>query len=709
MPIYDYQCERCGETTEVLQRVSDPPLERCPRCKGPVRKRPSAPAFQFRGSGWYVTDYARKERDGKRASARGGEGDDAAGTRSGGEASGGAAEKGDATADQAAAKAKKSDPPSASVLALLALTLLGSAAIAAQELGPAFRPAGVAVEKATVAPSYLGEALEVEPLARMEPAATAAPAQLAALAAWNRDGGLPLQDGFARPLPRPRIVALTAALLEGDLPRPHAGGVLDIGPRGELVWTARVEVRDAFALRLGLSEVDLPRGTRLWVYRPGGLARRSYGLDLVDPHGNLWLPAVEDGSVWLEVAVPTAPLLAGAGHGFVLREVVELFQLDGRGEPVTGRHVVALDEAEGCTVDGGCIDDAELPGIGAFRSAVARLAFLKGGQSFRCTGALLNNTAEDFRPLLLTAHHCFSTEASATSLTATFDFHSTVCDGPVDGQVVQVSGATLLATGPDTDFTLVELAEAPPGERWFLGWNANLSALSDGVVLHRLHHPGGAKQGYSRGWFRTDGPECLGPPIPAPRSRFVYSELEIGSTVGGSSGSPVLLGNGQVVGQLLGACGPNAQDECDRRNHEVDGALYATYPQVAEWLDPAIEEAPCEPDQTTMCLHGDRFRVEVEWRNFEGQTGLGRVVPFGSNGSGLFWFFEPENWEMLVKVLDACWADNPRFWVFAAATTDVEYTLRVTDTQAGVVWQRTNALGKASPAITDTDAFATCE
>jgi putative FmdB family regulatory protein len=61
MPIYEYQCKKCRETTEVLQKAKDKPLEKCPKCGGPVVKRISSPAIQFKGSGWYVTDYAKKD------------------------------------------------------------------------------------------------------------------------------------------------------------------------------------------------------------------------------------------------------------------------------------------------------------------------------------------------------------------------------------------------------------------------------------------------------------------------------------------------------------------------------------------------------------------------------------------------------------------------------------------------------------------------
>ena len=61
MPLYEYECEACGHRFETIQKFSDPPLERCPKCGGVVRKLQSAPAFHLKGSGWYITDYARKD------------------------------------------------------------------------------------------------------------------------------------------------------------------------------------------------------------------------------------------------------------------------------------------------------------------------------------------------------------------------------------------------------------------------------------------------------------------------------------------------------------------------------------------------------------------------------------------------------------------------------------------------------------------------
>ena len=63
MPLYEYACDSCGETIEALQRFSDPPLETCGSCGGTLEKLISAPSIQFKGTGWYVTDYARKGAD----------------------------------------------------------------------------------------------------------------------------------------------------------------------------------------------------------------------------------------------------------------------------------------------------------------------------------------------------------------------------------------------------------------------------------------------------------------------------------------------------------------------------------------------------------------------------------------------------------------------------------------------------------------------
>ena len=61
MPLYEYECEACGHRFENIQKFSDPLVEKCPKCGGIVHKLFSSPAIQFKGSGWYITDYAKKD------------------------------------------------------------------------------------------------------------------------------------------------------------------------------------------------------------------------------------------------------------------------------------------------------------------------------------------------------------------------------------------------------------------------------------------------------------------------------------------------------------------------------------------------------------------------------------------------------------------------------------------------------------------------
>lgn len=65
MPLYEYKCSKCNSVFEVIQKVTEPPLRKCIKCGGAVAKTISAPAIQFKGSGWYITDYSKKTPGGK--------------------------------------------------------------------------------------------------------------------------------------------------------------------------------------------------------------------------------------------------------------------------------------------------------------------------------------------------------------------------------------------------------------------------------------------------------------------------------------------------------------------------------------------------------------------------------------------------------------------------------------------------------------------
>ncbi|MBV9494593.1 MAG: LamG domain-containing protein [Acidobacteria bacterium] len=142
----------------------------------------------------------------------------------------------------------------------------------------------------------------------------------------------------------------------------------------------------------------------------------------------------------------------------------------------------------------------------------------------------------------------------------------------------------------------------------------------------------------------------------------------------------------------------NANDPFGNRNGAIVGSGGFLAP-------PAI--ASCGSGSTTaLCLEG-KYLVSTRWVDFSGNRGNGTVVPGASANSGLFWFFSPDNWEVLVKELNGCGVNN-RHWVFAAATTNVHYELIVTYVLNGETKRYFNYLNENAPAVTDTGAFATC-
>ncbi len=110
----------------------------------------------------------------------------------------------------------------------------------------------------------------------------------------------------------------------------------------------------------------------------------------------------------------------------------------------------------------------------------------------------------------------------------------------------------------------------------------------------------------------------------------------------------------------------------------------------------------CQPSASTLCLNGGRFRAEATWRDFNGGTGAGMAVPLSAD-TGYFWFFDPANVEVVLKVLDGRGL-NGHFWTFYGALSNVRYSLTVTDTQTGATRRYVNPSGRFA-SVGDTVAF----
>jgi putative FmdB family regulatory protein len=110
MPLYEYECTACGNRFERIQKFSDPLVEICPKCEGAVRKRLSSPAIKFKGSGWYITDYAKKT--GTAAGDNGDKRDKAEKSDGGGDKQAGGDSTAAASSDKPSAPATPASSPS---------------------------------------------------------------------------------------------------------------------------------------------------------------------------------------------------------------------------------------------------------------------------------------------------------------------------------------------------------------------------------------------------------------------------------------------------------------------------------------------------------------------------------------------------------------------------------------------------------------------
>jgi len=548
-------------------------------------------------------------------------------------------------------------------------------------------------ERAWPAAPRLALELPAAPAVTLDSVVRAMPEKVVEIDDWNASGHVPLRNGVRRPFVDPVRVQVGAGAAKRVV-SPLGRGIVAATSRG-IAWATSVKVDGASRLRLHLSNVKLPDDAVLWVY--GGNDSAAFGRELLDPSGGLWTPAAWGDTIHLELEIG-----ANETASFAVDEVLELLD--------AGRSVKPSDTPS-CLVDVMCVTSTPLP-LDNVKRAIAHLEFVVPEGGAACTGGLVNDAQGDGAPYLLTANHCISTQSAASSLQAYFDWTYASCVSntipPLSG-VPKASGASLLATKPadsGSDVTLLRL-NSRPANRFLLGWTNDRTTVQTGTTLYRISHPAPSGFGVQPQQYSTSAVTASGPRCGLVASNFIFAANQIGGTYGGSSGAPDLLEDGRIVGQLFGGCAPvghDPQSGCDAAVLNIDGAFSASFAALLPFLNPSA--ALCTPSATVACLDENRFSVRIDWKTSGGQTGQGQVISLTDN-SVLFWFFGPDNVEVLVKVLNGCPVSNT-YWVFSAAATDVEYTITVTDTLAGKTKTYPHAGGSAAPAVTDTNAFATC-
>lgn len=259
--------------------------------------------------------------------------------------------------------------------------------------------------------------------------------------------------------------------------------------------------------------------------------------------------------------------------------------------------------------------------------------------------------------------------------------------------------------GPD--LTAVRLASSPGGLKVELAF-VGAPRLGDGsrpaewVGFVDLDTDADASTGQlSAATFAAGALSPLGSDLQLPLDSFRGDTLDVVET---SSGEVVGTAPARLIGNVLEATLPP----------ELIGSATGVRANAAVGTSESLTDvAPDggyvtteQPSASSVPLRDGRFRVEIEWTDYAGATGVGRLVE-SSSDSALFWFFDAANWELLIKVLDGCGV-NGHYWVYSAATTDVEYRLTVTDTSTGTARTYDNELGQRQPFVGDTEAFPAC-
>lgn len=425
------------------------------------------------------------------------------------------------------------------ILLLLILTAISSGAAIAAGPGPA------------------SQRWAVRPLAEIDLAVTDAldRASLAAEDEMRAAEGLPWRFAL------PEDVQLT----------PRNAGTWEDLPDGRRLWRLRVSGPGALSLNLGFTRFFLPDGARMSIYSPADpAAAQVYDAADNESHGELWTPVVIDDELVVEVEIEPAdrPDL-----------VLELSRIN-RGYRLFGE---PTGEKSGlCNVNVVCEEGDD------WRDHIDTVAMISIGGFEKCTGFMVNNTALDARPLFMTAAHCLLNEDNDQTLVVYWNFQSPTCDERGGGTKLDAqSGATWLATTQNSDFTLVELEE-DPDPAWnvkFAGWNRSTADPTSAVAIH---HPSTDEKSIS---FENDPlitTSYYGNTAPGDGTHLRVADWDLGTTEGGSSGSPLFDQDGYVVGELHGgdaACGNNRPDWYGRFSYAWDeGSTDST--RLSNWLDP---------------------------------------------------------------------------------------------------------------------------
>ena len=403
-----------------------------------------------------------------------------------------------------------------------------------------------------------------------------------AKAATPASARAPLQIGQARSVADTATVAATSALLPWQTTA-----------SGARVAALRFTAEGAQGVRLGVLVRALPAGAVLRFYGATdegaievsaddlqAMARRNTEGGADDATARTyWSPDFGGAQTTLEVQIPAA-----ASPAAVQLAVPRLSHL------TVSPRATGIGAAGSCEVDVTCH-----PEYADQSRSVARMTYVDSGITYLCTGTLLNDEQSDGTPYFLSANHCVSTQAAASTLNTYWFFRSASCNSttldPTNTRLT--SGATLLYASAATDTSFMRLNDAAPAGIVYAG--SYFGGMAAGQALSDIHHPSGDLQKVSQGSLlnysncteNNASGDVTCTSVSGTNGNFYMIGWQQGVTEGGSSGSAALIAIGQrryVAGQLYAgdsSCqNPTGTDAYGRFDASYNAAL-------KNWLNPA--------------------------------------------------------------------------------------------------------------------------
>lgn len=352
-------------------------------------------------------------------------------------------------------------------------------------------------------------------------------------------------------------------------------------PGGGVAARLRVVSPGARALRAALRIAGAPQRLEIRVGAvAGGAPHPATGTAQ-------WKPAIErDGLYW-------TPLTEGEAQSVELWsddpaaartavEVAEVSHVDAA--PADGFKSGGVGASQGCHEDVACVASFN-PAVAQAARAVMKIAYVRNGMSYVCSGTLINDGASRQVPYVYTAAHCIDSQAVAATVNTFWYFEAAQCGSATPTQYQQlIGGATLLYVDTASDVALLRLADRAPPGAWFAGWDATPAAAGQSVVA--LHHPMGDLKKLS-----------LGDVVPDADTRYVTTAWRVGATEPGSSGSGIFTASGNeylLRGALKGGSASCASSGnlADPANRDEYSRFDAAFAALRPWLAGAV--APIE-------------------------------------------------------------------------------------------------------------------